>query len=220
MRNDPPSPIRRWWVIDAHTLNPPPAGRCATAREQSSRLRRALGLAALGLVFALPGLRAITLNDLLADSKMTPKRFASHFDEFDFEYNLRVQNPDAFLRRQKGDCADYAILGDYVLKQKKYSTRLIRVVLVGSLAHDVCYVFQVKAYLDYNNRAYFTTLQRSGRTIREIADNVADSFQANWTSASVYTYDYTEDLKHLTLTVVKTEPAAEDPDVAGAPAPP
>jgi hypothetical protein len=44
---------------------------------------------------------------------------------------------------------------------------------------------------------------------------VADSFQANWTSASVYTYNYTEDIKHLTLTVVKTDPPADDPDLAG-----
>jgi hypothetical protein len=200
------------------TLNSSLAGRPVTVREQSSRRCRGLILTVLALACALPGLRAFTMADLLSDPKLTPKRFANRFEDFDFEYSVGVQNPDVFLRRQKGDCADYAILGDFVLKQKKYTTRLIRVVLVGSLAHDVCYVYQVKAYLDYNNRAYFSNMQRSGRTIREIADKVADSFQANWTSASVYTYDYTEDLKHLTLTVVKTEPPAQDPD-AGAPAP-
>jgi hypothetical protein len=217
MGKDPTSPSRRREAMIALILNPLLAGRPVTVREQSSGLRRVVWLAALALALAAPGLRAVTMNDLTSDPKMTPKRFAGHFEDFDFEYNVAVQNPDVFLRRQKGDCADYAILGDFVLKQKKYTTRLIRVVLVGSLAHDVCYVYQVKAYLDYNNRAYFTTLQRSGRTIREIADKVADSFQANWTSASVYTYDYTEDLKHLTLTVVKTEPPAQDPD-AGTPA--
>jgi hypothetical protein len=199
-------------------LNSSLPGRLVTVREQSSRLRRVVRLAAVALALAAPGLRAFTMNDLLSDPKLTPKRFANRFENFDFEYSVGVQNPDVFLRREKGDCADYAILGDFVLKQKKYTTRLIRVVLVGSLAHDVCYVYQVKAYLDYNNRAYFSNLQRSGRTIREIADKVADSFQANWTSASVYTYDYAEDLKHLTLTVVKTEPPSQDPD-AGAPAP-
>jgi len=202
-------------------LNPSSSGRPLRAREQGhSRSRRLLGLAAAALACALPGLRAFTMNDLLSDSKLTPKRFASRFADFDFEYHLQVQNPDVFLRTQKGDCADYAILGDYVLRKEKYETRLIRVVLVGSLAHDVCYVFQVKGYLDYNNRVYFSKVQGSGRTVREIADKVADSFQANWTSASVYTYDYSEDIKHLTLTVVKTEPPAEDPDIAGAvPAP-
>jgi hypothetical protein len=200
------------------SLNPSSTG--SFAREPGgSRGRRLLGLAALGCLLALPALRAFTMNDLLSDPKMTPKRFAGRFANFDFEYNVAVQNPDVFLSRQKGDCADYAILGDFVLRQKKFQTRLIRVVLVGSLAHDVCYVFEVKSYLDYNSRQYVRNLERSGRSIREIADKVADSFQANWTSASVYTYDYTEDIKHLTLTVVKTEPPAEDPDLTPAPPP-
>ena len=199
-------------------LKPSFAGRIATLREPGSWRRRALFVAAVVLAGALPPARAFTMNDLLSDPKLTPKRFANRFEDFDFEYSVYVQNPDVFLQRQKGDCADYAILGDFVLRQKKYTTRLIRVVLVRSLAHDVCYVYQVKAYLDYNNRAFFRNLQGSSQRIREIADKVADSFQANWTSASVYTYDYAEDIKHLTLTVVKTEPPSEDPDAAGAPA--
>jgi hypothetical protein len=197
-------------------LTSPSARRGTDTTAPRPALRRFVGLAILGIAAALPAVRAFTVNDLLSDTKLTPKRFAGRFEDFDFEYHLRVQNPDVFLSTQKGDCADYAILGDFVLKQKKYETCLIRVVLVGSLAHDVCYVFQAKAYLDYNNRAYFSTLQHSGRTIREIAGRVADSFQANWTSASVYTYNYTEDVKHLTVTVVKTEPPAEDPDLAAA----
>ena len=192
----------------------------AMLREQKRCARRLACLLVAGLAGALPTLQAFTMNDLLADPDMNPKRFAGRFGDFDFEYYLRVQNPEVFLSTKKGDCADYAILGDYVLRQKKFETRLIRVVLVGSLAHDVCYVFEVKAYLDYNNRTYFSKLQRSSRSIREIADKVADSFQANWTSASVYTYNYTEDIKHLTLTVVKTDPPAEDPDLAGPVAPP
>jgi hypothetical protein len=70
--------------------------------------------------------------------------------------------------------------------------------------------------LDYNNRAYVKNLQRSGRRLREIADKVADSFDANWTSASVYTYNYDEDIKHMKLVVVKTDPPSEDPDAATA----
>lgn len=196
-------------------LNSPLFRRFATPWGQRCSARRLICLLTASLAGALPTLRGFTMNDLLSDANMTPKRFAGRFGDFEFEYNLRVQNPDVFLSTQKGDCADYAILGDFVLRQKKFETRLIRVVLVGSLAHDVCYVFQVKAYLDYNNRTYFSKLQHSNRSIREIADKVADSFQANWTSASVYTYNYTEDIKHLTLTVVKTDPPAEDPDLAG-----
>ena len=84
---------------------------------------------------------------------------------------------------------------------------------LGRIAHDVCYVTEAKAYLDYNNRKYISNLQRSGRTIRQIATEVADSFEANWTSASEYTYDYKEEKKHFNRTVVKTDPPAQDPDV-------
>ena len=175
---------------------------------------RKLSVAAFASVLIVTPLAAFTLGDLLADAKMTPKRFANRFEDFDFEYHPEVQPPDLFLARQKGDCDDYAILGDYVLKRKRYTTLLIRVVLVGNNAdaHDVCYVTQVKAYLDYNLRDCFINLQRSGKRLREIADKVADSFDANWTSAAIYTYDYNEDIKHMKLVVVKTDPPSEDLD--------
>jgi hypothetical protein len=86
--------------------------------------------------------------------------------------------------------------------------------LVGRVAHAVCYVTENRAYLDYNNRIYFSTLERSGPSIREIATKAADSLQANWTSASEFTYDYKEDRKHFLATVVKTEPPSNDPDLA------
>jgi hypothetical protein len=173
----------------------------------------------LAIAFALPvgRLRAFTLEDLLADAKMTPKRFANKFEDFDFEYHADVQPVEQFLRTQRGDCDDYAILADYVLKRRNYETMLIRVVLVGTNAdaHDVCYVSQVKSYLDYNLRAYFKNMQRSNQRLRDIANRVADSFDSNWTSVSLYTYTYDEDVKHLKLTVVKTDPPAEDADAGG-----
>lgn len=181
---------------------------------QLGPLIRKAALAALVAAAALTGLRAFTMQDLLSDAKMTPKRFAGRFADFEFEFNPYVQDPDVFLQRQRGDCADYAIMADYVLKRKQFETRIIRVALVGTLAHDVCYVTQVKAYLDYNNRVYFKNLERSGRSLREIAEKVAASFDANWTSVSVYTFDYGEGIKHLTLTVVKTDPPSEDADSA------
>jgi len=175
---------------------------------------RKLSAGGIACALALVHLQAFTLNDLLADRKMTPKRFANRFEDFDFEYHPEVQSPDQFIARQKGDCDDYAILADYVLKRKSYTTALIRVVLVGNHAdaHDVCYVTQVKAYLDYNLRDCFINLQRSGKRLREIADKVADSFDANWTSAAIYTYDYNEDIKHMKMVVAKTDPPAEDLD--------
>jgi hypothetical protein len=179
---------------------------------------RELSAAAILCALALSQASAFTMQDLLSDAKMTPKRFANRFEDFDFEYHAEVQPPEQFLARQRGDCDDYAILADFILKQKKYETMLVRIVLVGTNAdaHDICYVAQVKAYLDYNNRAYVKNLQRSGPRLREIAEKVADSFDANWTSASAYTYNYDEDIKHMKLVVVKTDPPSEDPDAGNA----
>lgn len=160
----------------------------------------------------LDRLNALTLADLMAEQKVTAHRFANHFGDFAFEYGDRVQPADVFLSREKGDCDDYAILGDYVLSRKGFATHLIHVHLVGRGAHDICYVVQEGCYLDYNLRLYFRNTQHSGRSLREIANRVADSFNANWTTVSVYTYTYQEDVKHLTMTVVKTEPPSDDPD--------
>ncbi len=88
----------------------------------------------------------------------------------------------------------------------------MRVSLVGRVAHDVCYVVQNKAYLDYNNRKYASTLEGSGQRLRQIASVVANSFEANWTSASEYTYDYNTEKKLIVVSVVKTDPPARDPD--------
>ena len=180
-----------------------------------SRTQRRTGrLVALALACALAPLRldAVTLADLVNDAKLTPKRFAAHFENFEYEFHAEVQPPEVFLESRRGDCDDYAILADYVLKPKNYGTRLVRVSLVGRIAHDVCYVIQSKAYLDYNNRKYASTLEGSGRRLRQIANEVADSFEANWTSASEYTYDYRTEKKHIAVTVVKTDPPARDPD--------
>ena len=157
------------------------------------------------------------MGDLVNDPKMTPKRFAKAFSDFKFELHPEtdVQSPDTFLETRCGDCIDYAVLADHVLKRRGYETRLIRVEMVGrTIGHAVCYVTESRAYLDYNNREYFMKLERCGRTVREIAAKVADSFDANWTLASEFTYSYREDVKRAVYTVVKTDPPASDPDFA------
>lgn len=176
-----------------------------------SRLHR-LGAILLACCLAFNRLEALTMLDLLNDPKLTPKRFAANFERFEYEFHVAVQPAEVFLETQRGDCDDYAVLADYVLKRKNFTTRLVRVSLVGRVAHDVCYVIQSKAYLDYNNRKYSSTLEGSGRRLRQIATEVASSFEANWTSASEYTYDYTTEKKTIGLTVVKTDPASRDPD--------
>ena len=101
---------------------------------------RARQLCALGLIGALAcgRLDALTLVDLLGDPKLTPKRFAAQFESFEYEFHPEVQAPDQFLGARRGDCDDYAILADYVLRRQGYATRLVRVALVGRVAHDVC----------------------------------------------------------------------------------
>jgi hypothetical protein len=164
--------------------------------------------ALVGLLF--PGiLAAVTLQELNSDPKLNPKKFASHFAEFGFELNLPIQQPESFLRRRRGDCDDYAILADLVLKPKGFATRLVQVKLAGQIDHAICYVNESGAYLDYNNRKVFFTLARSGATVREIAAKVADSLESNWTSA--FEFEYTARKKVLLYTVVKTEPPAKDP---------
>ncbi len=181
-------------------------------RHPCLRFLRSLGLAAAVLGLLLGEGRALTLFDLLTERDLTPKRFAARFETFEYEFAPEVQLPDTFLQREKGDCDDYAILADHVLKQRGLQTRIIHIRLVGRVAHAVCYVDDNKAYLDFNNRKYFLNLERCGRSLREIATEVAESFKGNWTSVSEFTYDYKEGRKRYTRTVGKTDPAAQDAD--------
>jgi hypothetical protein len=172
-------------------------------------------------ILACAQAHALTLAELLSDPKMTPKRFADYFEDFEFDLHpFDVQDPDVFLQTRRGDCIDYAVMADYVLKRVGYTTRLIRVEMVGkNMGHAVCYVTESVAYLDYNNRKYFLKLAHSGPRIREIATKVADSFDANWTFASEFTYTYKEGVKRAVMTVVKTDPSDMDPDSGGPAAP-
>ena len=171
-----------------------------------------LGMAVL-VGILLPGrVEALTLNELLSDQKINPKKFAGHFENFTFEFIDYVQPPEVFLRERNGDCDDYAILAEFVLKQRDFTPRLIHVRMVGRVAHAVCYVMESKAYLDYNNRRYSFPLERSGASIRDIATKVARSFESNWTSATEFTYDYKTETKFAVFTVVKTQPPGKDPD--------
>ena len=178
--------------------------------------RRLLAFVALSAL-AAARIQAFTLSDLLSDTKMTPDRFAGFFEDFEYDVHpFDVQDPDVFLATRRGDCIDYAVMAYYVLSQDNYSVRMIRVEMVGkNMGHAVCYVKESKAYLDYNNRKYFFKLRHSGRRLRDIATDVADSFNANWTFASEFTYTYKEDVKRAVMTVVKTDPPDTDPDAGG-----
>lgn len=197
-----------------HTLPtfPPPAPRVPVL------LRRAM-LAVAGWALAVSAAAALkptarfTLGELEKAPELSARQFANLFENFRYSYTPYVQPVDVFLRDQDGDCDDYAILADHVLRQKGYQTRIIRVVLAGSdIAHAICYVGENKAYLDYNNRRVSVNLERSGPTLRQIAKKVADSFEKNWTSATEYTFSYASYRKVTRWTVVKTDPPERDPD--------
>jgi hypothetical protein len=167
--------------------------------------RGALALVALaGAMWAPANLSAVTLGELIDNPKLNAKKFASYFGDFAYEFNSAILPPDEFLARQRGDCDDYAVLADFVLSKHGLGTRLIHVRLAGRVAHAVCYVTESKAYLDYNNRKFFVTLERSGPDLRTIADTVADSLSASWTTASEFTYSYETHRKIMTATISRT----------------
>lgn len=157
---------------------------------------------------------ALNYGELMRDETMTPKNFAKLFEDFEYEFHEQVAPPEVFLAERKGDCDDYAILADHVLRPRGFKTRLIHIRLVGRVAHVVCYVQEAQAYLDYNERRYFIKLTRARNRIRAVASKVADSLEANWVSASEFTYDYRTETKRITHTVVKRDPPEQDPDAA------
>lgn len=178
------------------------------SKELHTFIRPARGLLWLCLIaggFSLPvKLGAVTLEELLTQPKLTPKKFASHFGGFGYEFNAPIQSAETFLARKRGDCDDYSVLAAHVLAQHGFTTRLIHVRLAGRVAHAVCYVNEAKAYLDYNNRNVFFTLTRSGPDLRDIASKVAQSLEASWTTASEFTYSYSTRRKTMIATVSQT----------------
>lgn len=188
----------------------------------SSTLRRPLRavlwlLSLAGGVAAPPDLEAVTLQELTEARGLSAKKFASHFADFAYEFNGPIQSPAAFLARERGDCDDYSVLADHVLGQHGLETRLIHIRLAGRIAHAVCYVVKNRAYLDYNNRNVFFTLTRSGPDIRDIAAKVAASLEANWTTASEFTYSYATRRKTMIATISQTGGDAASPTPGSSP---
>ena len=154
---------------------------------------------------------AVTLPELLDNPRLNARKFADYFADFAYEFNEAILPPTVFLAREKGDCDDYAVLADFVLKKHGLDTRLIHIRLSGRVAHAVCYITENRAYLDYNNRAVFFTLSRSGPDIRDIAAKVADSLEASWTTASEFSYSYETRRKVMIATISKTGEAVGNP---------
>jgi hypothetical protein len=82
-------------------------------------------------------LGAVTLPELLDDSKLNAKKFAGYFGDFAYEFNNSIQPASVFLSRAKGDCDDYSVLADFVLKKHGLETRLIHIRLTGRVAQGL-----------------------------------------------------------------------------------
>lgn len=168
--------------------------------------KRELFLALLaGALWTVLSADPVTLDDLRKDPKLTPQRFARYFADFDYEYREPIKPPDEFLAERKGDCDDYATLAYGLLGEKGHHVHLVIVRMPG-INHVVCYVDEIKGYLDYNLRIYSKRTNSCKRSLRKIAEEVADSMSANWTSASEFTY--LDGVKYLVSTITKANPAA------------
>lgn len=180
----------------------------------ASVLSRGVGAVLAALVLTTRGSPAasLTLETLVGDVQMSPKRLVQAVSDFAYEFHAMVQPPDVFLEKRAGDCDDFAVLADVVLKQRQFHTRLVHVRMVGRVAHAVCYVQESQAYLDYNNRRYLFKLTSCKPRLRDIAEKVADSFEANWTSVSEFLYDSASEEKAILITVLKTDRPEMDPD--------
>ena len=183
-----------------------PAAQAADMRATASPIHILL----LAWCLFLPSSYALTLEELRSMPNLTPKKFASLFKDFKFQFRTEVQDPRVFLATRTGDCDDYATLAAAVLKEHGYTPRLITI-RMPRLVHVVCYIEETQSYLDYDNRGYFSRTVSCGQSLEEIAAKVARANDRSWISASEFTFD--DGVKRLVKTVV--EPKSVQPVIAG-----
>jgi hypothetical protein len=138
-------------------------------------------------VCAVAAAGAAGLDDLLNQKDLTPEGLARVFANFDFELAARVQEPETFLQRKRGDCADFSNLASTVLSKRGYTTKLV-VVMMAKQTHVVCYVKEAGGFLDYNHRADSHPVMASDGSLEDIAGKVAGDFRSQWRMASVFRY--------------------------------
>ena len=133
----------------------------------------------------------VTLATLRNDPNLTPERFGQYFCDFEFKLGAVRQAPESFLASKAGDCDDFACLAAEVLREKRYTTKLVAVFMKGQ-THVVCYVDEIHGYLDYNLRKEASAIQIASGKLEEIADKVAAYFRTPWRSASEFSYEANE----------------------------
>ena len=162
--------------------------RPSPRRWKWGNLRRSLLGSVFGLSLLLTFASFAEESPAWPDAKdLTPESLARCFADFKFELGDKLQDSKVFLDRKKGDCDDFAKLVSEILGRHGYTTRLV-VVMMERQTHVVCYVKEVKGYLDYNLRAAAKPLVLSGESLEEIADKVAASFASQWHMASEIKY--------------------------------
>jgi hypothetical protein len=127
------------------------------------------------------------LNELLNQRDLTPEGLAHVIAGFDFDLTPQVQEPEQFLRRKRGDCADFSNLASTILSHRGYTTKMV-VVMMSKQTHVVCYVKEAGGFLDFNHRADSHPVIASDGSLEDIADKVARDFRSQWRMASAFRY--------------------------------
>lgn len=125
---------------------------------------------------------------LKARQDLTPESLLHSFANFSFELGDRVQEPETFLERKRGDCDDFARLAADLLAQRGYKTKLVTVMMQAQ-THVVCYVQEAHGFLDFNHRADPQPVVPSDGSLEDIALKVSRYFRSSWWMASEVKYD-------------------------------
>ncbi len=125
---------------------------------------------------------------LKARQDLTPESLLHSFANFNFELGDRVQDPETFLERKRGDCDDFARLAADLLAERGYKTKLVTVMMKAQ-THVVCYVQEARGFLDFNHRADLRPVVPSDGSLEDIALKVSTYFRSNWWMASEIKYE-------------------------------
>jgi hypothetical protein len=142
----------------------------------------------VGCCLGESGVPVLSLEQLADDPQLTPERLMRHVADFGFRLGEGVQAPRAFLTYRAGDCDDFATLAAEVLRRRGYTTHLVVVHLERDV-HVVCYVDEIRGYLDYNRRRERQPVVVCNDKLDEVAQKVAASLRESWRTASEFVYE-------------------------------
>jgi hypothetical protein len=138
---------------------------------------------ALIVFFATGNIQARNLADFRGEKELTPDSLIRQFADFTFELGETIQEPEQFLQRKRGDCDDFARLVALLLAERGYKPRIVAVAMEGE-THVVCYVPEVKGFLDFNHRAAAQPVTQCAGTLESIAELVSAEFRTKWRMVS------------------------------------